>query len=215
MPNQHPIPTQLNIAPRGKSWKNWQLVDGPEGFPTREAMEKHHCNPERVRELEECRERNLETIDRLNACIAGLEAQLAAAQQGVQPFGYVNTQTGQFFKDVEPCRQNNEGHWRTVYTHPTTQGLDVHRTIKAAADKLDAAKRCDPTAVDALVDEALEILDAALAANAQRLERCNSSSGGQASKGMLKIIGLLWIGIGGGILLHKKQELYKIEFCIF
>lgn len=50
---------------------------------------------------------------------------IAAAQQGVQPFGYVNTQTGQFFKDVEPCRQNNEGHWRTVYTHPTTQGMSA------------------------------------------------------------------------------------------
>lgn len=40
------------------------------------------------------------------------------APRAVHPFGYVNTYTGQFFKDVEPCRQNNEGHWRTVYEHP-------------------------------------------------------------------------------------------------
>lgn len=33
-----------------------------------------------------------------------------------EPFGYVNTYTGQFYKDVEPCRKNNEGHWRTVFT---------------------------------------------------------------------------------------------------
>lgn len=35
------------------------------------------------------------------------------------PFGYVNTQTGQFFKDVEPSRKGNEGHWRTVYLNPS------------------------------------------------------------------------------------------------
>lgn len=51
------------------------------------------------------------------------EWEAAAAPQEVQPFGYVNTYTGQFFKDVEPSRKNNEGHWRTVYTHPTQQGL--------------------------------------------------------------------------------------------
>lgn len=54
-----------------------------------------------------------------------LKAQLAAAQQGVHPFGYVNTQTGQFFKDVEPCRKNNEGHWRTVYANHAAQELDA------------------------------------------------------------------------------------------
>ncbi len=47
---------------------------------------------------------------------------LAAAPQppveGREPFGYVNTHTGQFFKDVEPSRKNNQGHWRTVYTAP-------------------------------------------------------------------------------------------------
>ena len=61
-----------------------------------------------------------------------LRAQLAAAQQSVQPFGYVNTQTGQFFKDVELCRKNNEGHWRTVYTYPTPQGLE--QFIEQAGD---------------------------------------------------------------------------------
>lgn len=35
----------------------------------------------------------------------------------VAPFGYVNTYTGQFFRDVEACRKGDEGHWRTVYTH--------------------------------------------------------------------------------------------------
>ncbi|SDZ53805.1 hypothetical protein, partial [Delftia lacustris] len=42
-----------------------------------------------------------------------------AAPAAVAPFGYVNTHTGQFFKDVEPCRQGNEGHWRTVYLQPS------------------------------------------------------------------------------------------------
>jgi len=41
--------------------------------------------------------------------------------QAQEPFGYVNTHTGQFFKDVESSRRNNEGHWRTVYTHPAPQ----------------------------------------------------------------------------------------------
>ena len=46
---------------------------------------------------------------------------LKAAAQTVEPFGYVNTHTGQFFKEVEPCRKTNEGHWRTVFTAPQTQ----------------------------------------------------------------------------------------------
>lgn len=81
----------------------------------------------------------LQTIECLQQQVRDLEAQLAAAQRGVQPFGYVNTHTGQFFTDVEPCRRNNEGHWRTVYTHPTTQGLDAQQlyseimNIKAVA----------------------------------------------------------------------------------
>lgn len=42
-----------------------------------------------------------------------------AALNPGEPFGYVNTNTGQFFRDVEDCRKGNEGHWRTVYTaHP-------------------------------------------------------------------------------------------------
>lgn len=48
-----------------------------------------------------------------------------AAPNAAQPFGYVNTYTGQFFSDVEPCRKNNEGHWRTVYSQPAAQGLDA------------------------------------------------------------------------------------------
>lgn len=57
----------------------------------------------------------------------------------------------------------------SLYNHanPTTQGLDALRAIKSAADKLDAAKRCELTEADALVDEALEILDAALEAQAK------------------------------------------------
>lgn len=170
MPNQHPIPTQLNIAPRGKSWKNWQLVDDPAGFPTREAMEKYHCNPERVRELEECRERNLETIDRLNDL-------LNAAQQCVQP---VAGQSRMFGGEWGSCSVEHVAmvlaaphEWkdyeaRYLYAHPTPQGLDAHRAIKSAADKLDAAKRCHPAAVHTLIDEALEILDTRLAAQAKR-----------------------------------------------
>lgn len=46
---------------------------------------------------------------------------LKAAAQAVEPFGYVNTHTGQFFKDVEPCRKTNEGHWRTVFIAPQAQ----------------------------------------------------------------------------------------------
>lgn len=45
-----------------------------------------------------------------------LRTALEAALKPCEPFGYVNTHTGQFFKDVEDCRKNNEGHWRTVYT---------------------------------------------------------------------------------------------------
>lgn len=77
----------------------------------------------------------------------GAKTELAAALQGVQPFGYVNTHTGQFFTDVEHCRKNNEGHWRTVYTHPTTQGLDA-----AVLEALQAALVCmqeDAVAIEA------------------------------------------------------------------
>ncbi|MGQ8875910.1 hypothetical protein ACUTR7_00250 [Delftia sp. NA_296.1] len=47
---------------------------------------------------------------------------IAAASQpaAVAPFGYVNTYTGQFLYDVEPCCKDNEGHWRTVYLQPAT-----------------------------------------------------------------------------------------------
>ncbi|GAO73244.1 hypothetical protein P245_27965 [Comamonas thiooxydans] len=37
--NHAPIPTELNIAPRGKSWLHGQLIDGEHGHPTRQSME--------------------------------------------------------------------------------------------------------------------------------------------------------------------------------
>ncbi len=37
--SKHTIPTELNIAPRGKSWLNGQLIDGEHGHPTRQSME--------------------------------------------------------------------------------------------------------------------------------------------------------------------------------
>lgn len=55
--------------------------------------------------------------------------------QAQEPFGYVNTHTGQFFKDVETCRKGNEGHWRTVYTHPAPQ-----QPAPAAQGVLDATR---------------------------------------------------------------------------
>lgn len=35
-----PIPTSLNIAPRGKSWLEGKLIEGTDGHPTRQAMEE-------------------------------------------------------------------------------------------------------------------------------------------------------------------------------
>ncbi|WP_447916235.1 hypothetical protein [Delftia acidovorans] len=64
----------------------------------------------------------------------GTQLYAGAAPAAVAPFGYVNTHTGQFFTDVEPCRQGNEGHWRTVYLQPAAvagPALDV-RAIAAA-----------------------------------------------------------------------------------
>lgn len=60
----------------------------------------------------------LYTEQQVRALLAGVSA---PAAQAVELFGYVNTHTGQFFKDVEPCRKTNEGHWRTVFTAPQTQ----------------------------------------------------------------------------------------------
>lgn len=86
MPNQTPIPTQINIAPSGMTWKNWKLVQGTDGFPTRETMEKYLCNPDRVRDLEECRDLNLQTIKQLEALIQLYEAQMEAiGAGGVEP----------------------------------------------------------------------------------------------------------------------------------
>ncbi|AOG22053.1 hypothetical protein [Acidovorax sp. RAC01] len=67
----------------------------------------------------------------------------AAPQQEVQePFGYVNTQTGQFFKDVEACRKNNEGHWRTIYTAQPAPSGDAARELFDAGWK-SCARFCD------------------------------------------------------------------------
>lgn len=45
-----------------------------------------------------------------------LPTALQLPAMGLEPFGYVNTHTGQFFREVEQSRKNNQGHWRTVYT---------------------------------------------------------------------------------------------------
>lgn len=95
MPNQTPIPTQIptqiNIAPSGMTWKNWKLVHGTDGFPTRETMEKYLCNPDRVRDLEECRDLNLQTIKQLEALIQLYEAQMeAVGAGGVEPLRKCN-----------------------------------------------------------------------------------------------------------------------------
>jgi len=58
---------------------------------------------------------------RSSKCLAQIEEPPATA--AVAPFGYVNTYTGQFLYDVEPCRKDNEGHWRTVYLQPATVAL--------------------------------------------------------------------------------------------
>jgi len=56
-----------------------------------------------------------------DAAREALNQALEAALKPGDAFGYVNTNTGQFFKDVEDCRKNNAGHWRTVYTAPPVQ----------------------------------------------------------------------------------------------
>ncbi|MEJ2800599.1 hypothetical protein WAE61_01870 [Comamonadaceae bacterium PP-2] len=85
------------------------------------------------------------------------KAQATPMQQpaGEHPalFGYVNTQTGQFFTDVEQSRKNNEGHWRTVY-------VDADRAARAAPTQVDAG------AIDDLIDRLLDAQqDLNLAAN--------------------------------------------------
>lgn len=91
MPNQTPIPTQINIAPSGMTWKNWKLVHGTDGFTTRETMEKYLCNPDRVRDLEEYRDLNHRTIKQLDALIQLYEAQMeAVGAGGVEPLRKCN-----------------------------------------------------------------------------------------------------------------------------
>lgn len=41
MPEQKPIPTRINIAPRDKSWLAGKLVDGAAGHPTWQGMQSH------------------------------------------------------------------------------------------------------------------------------------------------------------------------------
>ena len=63
----------------------------------------------------------------------------AEQHAAVAPFGYVNTQTGQFFTDVEPCRKNNEGHWRTVYLQPAAApALEAPAAKQAGKQPSDA-----------------------------------------------------------------------------
>lgn len=127
MPNQTPIPTQLNIAPSGMTWKNWKLVHGTDGFPTRETMEKYLCNPDRVRDLEECRDLNRQTIKQLEALIQLYEAQMEAIGAG----------------GVEPLRKREKLH---QIAEPVTAGtavrafrdyLGVHDGIKLGGQAMD------------------------------------------------------------------------------
>lgn len=60
-----------------------------------------------------------QALDATQGCLAQIEEPAGAAPAAAAPLGYVNTQTGQFFTDVEPCRRGNEGHWRTVYLQPS------------------------------------------------------------------------------------------------
>lgn len=105
MPNQTPIPTQINIAPSGMTWKNWKLVHGTDGFPTRETMEKYLCNPDRVRDLEECRDLNLQTIKQLEALIQLYEAQMEAVGAGG---GRTATQAQQAAPNCRACCARRE-----------------------------------------------------------------------------------------------------------
>ena len=177
------IPTQLNIAPRGKTWKNWELVDGTDGFPTRESMEKYLCNPERVRELEECRAINLNTIDLQAETIAQLEAQLAAVQQGV-PALNVSQETIDFLKEnMEDCDDSARDvaishdieKILIAATHPTQQGLDAltdaltdcRRELQSCQSVIHLAGGFDPRYVSD-AKAAIKKADAALAAQAKQ-----------------------------------------------
>lgn len=55
------IPTQLNIAPKGKSWLGGKLVDGMHGYPTRETMEKAERPKDRLERFRNHIQRKLET----------------------------------------------------------------------------------------------------------------------------------------------------------
>ncbi|KFJ08631.1 hypothetical protein DR66_6063 [Delftia acidovorans] len=96
-------------APQGDGWKLVSIFDtedGPVAWWLRELPEA---------------EDGTTTIRNLQAEVEKLKARIGraeAAPAAVAPFGYVNTHTGQFFTEVEPCRQGNEGHWRTVYLQP-------------------------------------------------------------------------------------------------
>ena len=134
MPEQtaKPTPTQLNIAPRGKTWKNWELVDGTDGFPSRESMEKYLCNPARVRDLEDCRALNLNTIDLQAATITKLESLLESIGAG----GVESLRKGGCLHQIaEPAAplvgmQEVRNGWQLVPIEPT-EGIE-----QAAADYL-------------------------------------------------------------------------------
>ena len=109
-----------------------------------------------------------------------LRTLLSSAQSGEQvPFGYVNTNTGQFFKDVEPCRKNNEGHWRTVYTHPApalevdAQGIaqKIRSLPRYSVGKDEKGAMHTFTMQDGpflRVHEVLSVIDAAISAQAKQ-----------------------------------------------
>lgn len=72
--------------------------------------------------------------------LAIVELDAGAAEQPAgeypAPFGYVNTQTGQFFTDVEESRKHNEGYWRTVYADASV-ALRASRPLPAQATQGD------------------------------------------------------------------------------
>ena len=84
---------------------------------------------------------------------------LKAAAQAAEPFGYVNTHTGQFFKDVEPCRKTNEGHWRTVFTAPQTQADAREAQLLAfAVSEIRRDEMTDSELLDAMEQKRIAVV---------------------------------------------------------
>lgn len=76
---------------------------------------------------------------------------LAPAQPAAQHYGPLRD------ADAEHGKQLSV--YSTPRAQPAAPARDLAAVIKGAADKLDAAVRCHPNAVDTLIHEALEILD--------------------------------------------------------